>query len=165
MSNPSIPGHGAVVASPLARDETRTVAGTCVAIEGHGVLLQGASGAGKSDLALRLIEEGAVLVADDQTGLGREGDGLRAFAPSAIAGLLEVRGLGILRLPTASSAALACVVSLVASRDIVRLPSDERIRLCGIDLPHFRLDPFQASATAKVRLAVRIATGGIMRLP
>lgn len=164
MPHPVLPGREQAAAHSSAREATKIVPGTCVAIEGHGVLLRGPSGAGKSDLALRLIEEGAVLVADDQTALDQKGGELRASAPPTIAGLLEVRGLGVLRVPATPSAPLACVVTLIAPRDMIRLPDDERIGVCGINLPHFRLDAFEVSAVAKVRLAVRIATGGIMRV-
>ena len=71
---------------------------TAVAIDGRAVLLRGPSGSGKSDLALRLIDAGARLVADDQSELSRRGDVLMVRAPATIAGLIEVRGLGILRL-------------------------------------------------------------------
>ncbi|MGE3652127.1 MAG: HPr kinase/phosphorylase, partial [Reyranellaceae bacterium] len=82
---------------------------TCVALPEGGVLLRGDSGAGKSDLALRLIDGGARLVADDRTDLMREGDLLIARAPTSIAGLIEARGLGILRLPPEKLAAEAAV--------------------------------------------------------
>ena len=163
MPQPSPPRAEAAPAEAI--EERTTIAGTCVALDGQGVLLRGPSGAGKSDLALRLLMEGARLVADDQTTLVHRGAGLIASAPVAILGLLEVRGLGILRFPTLSSAPLACVVDLVPAREVVRLPELERATLLGVALPHFHLDAFAASATAKVRLAVRIATGGIIRLP
>ena len=73
------------------------VHGTCIAIDGAGVLLRGPSGCGKSDLALRLIDGGAVLVADDRVSLEARAGDLVASAPDALAGLLEVRGVGIER--------------------------------------------------------------------
>ena len=79
------------------------VHGTSVALGGDGILLQGPSGSGKSDLALRLVDAGALLVADDQTELALVGDGVLMRAPGVIAGRIEVRGLGILRVPSAPS--------------------------------------------------------------
>src|SRR5690242_15181364 len=96
--------------------------GTCVEIGGVGVLLRGPPGSGKSDLALRLIDRGARLVADDQTELRREGAAVLASAPPSIAGRIEVRGVGILELPQAPSVALGLVVDLVPAADIERLP-------------------------------------------
>ena len=86
--------------------------GTAVAIEGRAVLLRGASGAGKSDLGLRLIDAGGRLIADDQSELCRSGDTIVVRAPAAIVGLIEVRGVGILRLDAIVDAPLALLVDL-----------------------------------------------------
>jgi len=131
---------------------------TCVAIGGAGVLIRGPSGAGKSDLALRLIDQGAALVADDQVGLERRGDELWARAPAALRGRLEVRGLGIVALPALEAARLVLAVDLSASETIERLPEAARATICGAALPRLRLAPFEASAPAKLRLAVMQAT-------
>ncbi|MHA1114324.1 MAG: HPr kinase/phosphorylase, partial [Alphaproteobacteria bacterium] len=72
---------------------------TCVSLWGAGILLRGPSGSGKSDLALRLIDGGAVLVADDQVSLELRDGGLFASPPAATAGKLEVRGVGIVTVP------------------------------------------------------------------
>ncbi|OIR08008.1 HPr kinase/phosphorylase [mine drainage metagenome] len=138
--------------------------GSSVMVAGAGVLIRGPSGGGKSDLALRLIDQGALLVADDQTRLTRREDGLRMSCPAAIAGLLEVRGLGIVRLPYRAAAPLRLVVDLVPEAEIERLPDPEPVALLGLALPRLRLCPWQASAPAKVRLAVGVATGLIMPL-
>jgi serine kinase of HPr protein (carbohydrate metabolism regulator) len=138
-----------------------SVHATCVALRHgrtwRGVLLRGPSGAGKSDLALRLIEAGARLVADDRTALRRAGGAVMASAPAAIAGLIEVRGLGIRRLARGQLLARAPVVllvDLVPPAAIERLPEPAREALLGVDLPVLRLAPFEASACAKLRLAV-----------
>lgn len=137
---------------------------TCISIDGHAILLRGPSGAGKSDLALRLLDSGATLVADDYTELSRQDGGLRASAPTAICDLFEVRGLGVLRLGAQDSAVVAAIIDLVPENEVERMPEDERISILGVSLPRFRLAAFEASAPAKVRLAVRIATGSIMRV-
>jgi HPr kinase/phosphorylase len=130
---------------------------TCVALPEGGVLLRGTSGTGKSDLALRLIDGGARLVADDRTDLVREGDRLIARAPATIAGLIEARGMGILRLPPerlASEAMVVLIVDLVDAANVERLPDAAREDLLGVSLQRVALAPFEASAPAKIRLAL-----------
>ncbi len=127
---------------------------TTVAIGAVGIAIEGPSGGGKSDLALRLIDGGARLVADDQTLVERRGEALFARAPDAIAGLLEVRGLGIVQLPHVPEVALRLIVVATAPTSLERLPTPESRALLGLLLPMLRLDPFAVSAAAKVRLAV-----------
>jgi serine kinase of HPr protein (carbohydrate metabolism regulator) len=131
---------------------------TAVAIDGHAVLLRGPSGSGKSDLALRLIDAGAHLVADDQSELRRHGDVLRVRAPAAIAGLLEVRGLGILRLDALVEASVGLIADLVTADRVERLPLHRTGTILGIAVPLIEIAPFEASAAAKLRLALRALT-------
>jgi HPr kinase/phosphorylase len=127
----------------------------------RAVLLRGPSGSGKSDLALRLIEAGARLIADDQTELVRVGKAVIASAPEPIAGLIEARGLGIVALgrdQLVKRAALALLVDLAQPQRITRLPEPDSENILGIDLPVLAVAPFEASACAKLRLALtRIA--------
>lgn len=139
----------------MTHPPTETVHGTCVEVDGLGVLLRGQAGAGKSDLALRLMDDGARLVADDYTHLAREGDKLIVRAPAEIADMMEVRGVGVLKVGAVLQAELGLVIDLVCSEHIERLPEDETVDLLGLSLPFFRLAPFEASAAAKVRLMVR----------
>lgn len=121
------------------------------------MLLRGPSGAGKSDLALRLIEAGARLVADDQTELSREGKAVFATSPARIAGLIEARGLGIVKLGRSQvlrRAAVALLVDLVHPDRIERMPEPRHEGLLGVGLPVLPLAPFEASAPAKLRLAL-----------
>ncbi len=130
------------------------VHGTSIALGGEGVLFRGPSGAGKSDFALRLIDQGARLVADDQTELRREGDELVMSAPVTIAGKIEVRGLGIVALPSLASAPLRLVVDLLPSDAIERMPLPRDCCYLGCTVPLVALAPFEASAPAKLRLAL-----------
>lgn len=132
---------------------------TAVALGGIGVLLRGDSGAGKSDLALRLIDEGGRLIADDQVLLRREKDAIVADVPHTIAGMLEVRGLGIVRLPH-GPAPLGLLVDLQAAQDIERLPLPEADIVLGVTLPVVRIDPLAASAPARVRLSLAALVSG-----
>ncbi len=124
---------------------------SCAARDAHGVLLLGPSGSGKSDLLLRLLDRGFALVADDQVEVG---DGV-ARAPAALAGLVEVRGLGILRLPYEATARLALAVTLGPGS--ARLPYPARDPELGV--PSIALDPWLASAPQRVSLALDCALG------
>lgn len=128
---------------------------TCVAVGGVGVLLCGPSGSGKSDLALRLVDRGADLVADDQVVVVRRDARLHARPHPALAGLIEVRGHGIVRLPHLAEAALGLLVDLVPGGEAERMPDRREGDLLGIRLPGIRIDPGHASADARIRLAVR----------
>jgi len=143
------------------------VHGTCVALGRRAALLRGPSGAGKSDLALRFLalfgEDGekALLVADDQVFVGSNGSGeLMASAPPTIAGKIEVRGLGIIEVPTVAEARLALVCDLVAPKEVPRMPPEpaERTVIAGVPLRVLKLDPFEASAPLKLKMALLWAT-------
>jgi HPr kinase/phosphorylase len=128
---------------------------TAVAIDGGAILLRGPPGCGKSDLALRLIEGGARLIADDQALLLRPDGHVLVRAPATIAGLIEVRGIGILRLDSLDEVRLALVVDLVPAGQIERLPEPQFETILGLAIPLLALAPFEASAAAKLRLALR----------
>jgi HPr kinase/phosphorylase len=119
----------------------------------EGVLLLGPPGSGKSDLLLRLLDRGFTLVADDQV----EIDAGEARAPEPLRGLIEVRGLGLLRLPCLPQARLARAIRLGDPGP--RLPAPTR--LPDLDLPVLTLDPFAASAPLRVSLALDCARGRI----
>jgi hypothetical protein len=138
---------------------------SCVAIKGKGVLILGDSGAGKSDLALRLIDDGARLVADDRTELYVDKSKLFARAPKRIAGLIEVRGLGIIALPFARACPVVLVVTLGAPE---RLPSPAHFQPPKpLELvkppPLIRLDGALPSAPARIRLALAAFAKGLAR--
>ena len=120
---------------------------------GRAVLIEGRSGSGKSDLSLRLIDRGALLVSDDQVIVRREGARALAAPPETIAGKLEVRGLGIITLPVERDIPVALIVTLVDA-EIERMPLDATRVVAGIELPHITLRPFEASAAAKVAVAL-----------
>ena len=128
---------------------------TAVAIDGEAVLLRGAPGSGKSDLALRLIDGGGRLISDDQTVLHRKDAQVLVRAPATIVGLIEVRGLGILRIDPVDEAPLGLLVDLVSSVEIERLPDPRWETILGVPIPLIALAPFEAAAAAKVRLARR----------
>lgn len=130
-----------------------------------GALIVGAAGSGKSDLALRLIDQGALLVADDQTALSIEGGQLIARSPAVIAGQLEVRGVGIVAVPSIAAARIVAAFVLAAPESIVRLPEPGTFALppqlvsATVKIPLFTLAPFEASAAAKLRAAMAGVNG------
>jgi HPr kinase/phosphorylase len=133
----------------------QTVHATALVIEKKGVLLRGPSGSGKSDLALRLIDDGAVLISDDRTALIQRDGNVVAQCPASIAGKLEVRGVGILDVPYIEEAALSMIVNLVESDQVERLPLRSKAELLGCRIPFMLLEPFEASAMAKIKMAIR----------
>jgi len=138
--------------------ETLLVHATAVAIGGRAVLLRGQSGSGKSDLALRLIDAEARLVADDQSELRREGNTILVRAPEPIAGLIEARGVGILKVDSLPVARLALIAELVASGQVERLPEPSSETIFGLAIPLVAIAPFEASAPVKLRLALSALT-------
>ena len=131
----------------------RRMHASCIARDDNAVLIVGPSGAGKSDLALRMLSRGFALVADDQVDVA---DGV-ASCPAELAGLLEARGIGIVRLPYRLSARLALVVEVGAPSDRMPCPT------CHPDLlvPLIRLDAAEPSAPDRLTLALDCALGRV----
>lgn len=126
---------------------------SCVAIDGRAVLLSGRSGSGKSDLALRLIDRGAMLVSDDYTEVRRRDRKLFATPPARIAGKIEVRGVGIVEMPNLAEAEVALIIDLDGAME--RMPEARTRRLAGMDVPAFALAPLEASAPIKIELLLK----------
>ncbi len=119
-----------------------------------GVLLRGPSGAGKSGLALRLVvERGWRLVADDRAVTWASGGRAYARAPAALAGLIEVRTVGVLPLPALPWAALALVVDCVSDpRELERIPGPAWAEVAGVRLPRLALNAGSPDGAAKLDL-------------
>jgi len=135
------------------RLSSETIHASCVAIDGRAVLITGASGSGKSDLTLRLLDRGFTLVSDDQTIVKKVGTRLTASAPPTIRGKLEIRGVGIVEMSQVDDQPVALVVELTS--EIQRLPDDSRERpIMGVPVPLISVDAMTASAASKVALAL-----------
>lgn len=120
-----------------------------------GVLLTGRPGAGKSDLMLRLVERGWSLVADDRVKLWSADGAVYGRAPETLAGLIEVRGVDVARLHRRDLARLGLVVACLSGETpLERLPEPRTETLAGVVLPRFALHALEASAPAKVELAL-----------
>lgn len=138
-----------------AQASSELIHASCVVIDGGAVLLHGASGSGKSDLALRLIDRGAALLSDDYTCVRRAGDRLIASAPETIAGRIEVRGLGVIDMPHVQEAHVRLMIALDVP--VPRVPDDETPErwIGGVAVPVVALAALEASAPLKVELALR----------
>lgn len=136
-----------------------TIHATCISINGNGLLLRGPSGCGKSDLALRLIGQGAKLVADDRVVLAAHQTQLIASGPKVLAGFMEVRGIGLVQMETLASSPIHLIVDLVDADQVARLPELASETLSGIEIPRMALYAFETSATAKILIALDVATG------
>jgi HPr kinase/phosphorylase len=123
---------------------TLTLHATTVAVEGRGILITGPAGAGKSSLALALMALGARLVADDQTILTAEGAALVATCPPSLHGMIEARGIGILRADAVERAVVTVAVDM-GQTETERLPEHRDVTylgrmvplVLGQRLPHF----------------------------
>jgi hypothetical protein len=129
---------------------------TAVAIDGRVLLIEGPPGSGKSSLALALIDGGAQLIGDDAVTLARVDDRLIASAPPNIAGLLEVRGVGLIRLPVAPPAPVALLLTLGGTA-AERLPGAlPRRSIAGASVPVLAFDPGAIAPAARARAALAL---------
>jgi serine kinase of HPr protein (carbohydrate metabolism regulator) len=131
-----------------------TIHASCVSIGGRALLIIGRSGAGKSDLALRLIDRGAALVSDDYTRVTAEGDQVLASPPPTIKGKIEVRGVGIVEMPCEEQVPVALVVDL--DRGPERLPEAGTYEVAGLAIPLVGLNGLEPSAPIKVEAALSL---------
>jgi serine kinase of HPr protein (carbohydrate metabolism regulator) len=133
---------------------SETLHASCVVKDGRAILISGRSGSGKSDLALRLIDRGAILVSDDYTIVRRVAGQLLARAPTNIEGRIEVRGLGILPFPHQADMPICLLVDL--NLDVVRMPEQrEPVLIAGVKVPAVAVNALEASAPIKVEVALR----------
>jgi hypothetical protein len=130
---------------------------SAVAIGGRALLIAGPPGSGKSSLALALIDRGAGLIGDDAVTLERTGDCLIASPPPNIAGLIEVRGVGLMRMATAASAPVALLLELGG-------PQGERLppaplptrRIDGVEVPVLAFDPGTIAPAQRAEAALAL---------
>jgi HPr kinase/phosphorylase len=145
---------------------SNSIHATTVSLNGRGVLIRGVPGSGKSELALRLIDQPGqgvgdvplkgVLVADDQTIITPRDGALWATVPKSLEGLLEVRGIGLVHMPFVEEVEIALVVDLLQAGTFERLPQEQELfaTLEGIAVPRIPLDKAQPAAPAIIRMAL-----------
>jgi HPr kinase/phosphorylase len=134
---------------------------TAISLAGAGILIRGPSGCGKSDLALRLIDEEAILIADDRVDINLVDGKLQLSAPPTIQGLFEMRGIGVVDIGTIQNIPLKLIVDLRPGSEIERMPEIKSELIDGFDIPVFVIDPFELSALAKIKMALRIQVGEV----
>ena len=123
---------------------------TSVVIDDNGVLILGDSGSGKSDLALRLIDNGAPLISDDISICRKNSNNIYLYCPPEIKGLLEVREIGIITVPFVERIKLRLVVNLKSNNE--RFPKDSSFRILGIKIPIINIEGKNSSAVAKIKV-------------
>ncbi|HVM99733.1 MAG TPA: HPr kinase/phosphorylase [Caulobacteraceae bacterium] len=122
----------------------------------RGALILGSSGAGKSDLALRALDAGFRLIADDRVTVWASGGALWGRAPEPLAGLIEARGCGIVAEPALAFAEIAIAAQCAPpGAPVERMPDPALVEVAGFALPSVGIDPFEASAPAKLRRALQ----------
>lgn len=137
-----------------------TIHASAVVVGDRGILIRGPSGSGKSSLALGLIDDTrleARLLADDRLVLVDGPDGLVARTPRRLEGLLEVRGVGIVRMANVNEAKIALVVDLLSPEDCPRYPDfgERNTTLMGHLLPCLKLPIGIADGVTRIRIALR----------
>ncbi|MBO4520223.1 MAG: HPr kinase/phosphatase C-terminal domain-containing protein [Alphaproteobacteria bacterium] len=132
---------------------------SCVEFASEGLLICGESGAGKSDLCLRLTDIGAQLVADDQTRIENRGGKLIASCPEKLQGLLEVRGIGIVKTPFIEETEIHLKLILRPNEKIDRMPEIRTEIIEGVRIPVFLLNAFEASAVSKIKTFLQVQNG------
>ena len=124
---------------------------TSLVVEDSGLLIIGESGIGKSDLALRMIDSGAMLIADDITICKKINNFIYLFSPEETKGLLEVREIGIITVPFIENIKLSLVVQLINEENI-RYPENENYLILGIKVPKIKIYGKNSSAVAKIKV-------------
>ena len=124
---------------------------TSLVVEDSGLLITGEPGIGKSDLALRMIDSGAMLIADDITICKKINNFIYLFSPEETKGLLEVREIGIITVPFIENIKLSLVVQLINEENI-RYPENENCLILGIKVPKIKIYGKNSSAVAKIKV-------------
>ena len=138
----------------MSDEKDITLHATAIAIAGDGVIFTGESGSGKSDLALRLIDRGAILISDDRVILEHIDDRISLRGPEKLAGKLEIRSLGIFDFGHVADVELKMEVQL--GQQVERFPMDSQQNIfLGKAVPSIRLDAMESSAPIKVEMALQ----------
>lgn len=139
---------------------TERIHASCISIGSRGVLLMGKSGSGKSDVALRLMSRGGMLVADDQVILSEENGALIASVDPTIRGLIEIHGVGLVKFPVANNIPVRLAVNLVPLEEVEHIPLPRSYETLGVKIPQICIFGFDASAPDKIYAALHAMRQG-----
>lgn len=128
---------------------------SCVELNGKGILIFGASGSGKSDLALRIMDAGGKLVSDDYVELSEKSQQIVATTAPNIEGMIEVRGVGLMQVEYKAQTVLALALVLTEREKIERLPETEYFEYGTAKVPLYKFDPFSLSAISKIKMLIK----------
>ena len=141
---------------PVNESNGNTLHASAVKLPAGGVLLLGPSGSGKSRLAMQLIDHyDAQLIADDRVCLSVDGTSLRAAPPDNLAGLLELRGLGIVTMPY-QPAPINLAIDLVGRADVPRIAQEKGFAHAGVQVPRICLDGHDMASAAIIARAIAL---------
>lgn len=124
----------------------------CVRYQNKGILITGASGSGKSDLALRIIDQGGELVSDDYVNVEDIDGELFAKTAPNIEGMIEVRGVGLINMDYIPESKIDLVLNLVSLEKIDRMPEIKKYTHNSATIPLYDYYAFEASAIAKLKV-------------
>ncbi len=128
---------------------------SCVEFNGKGIFIIGESGSGKSDLVLRLIDAGGILIGDDYVELDIKNGQIVAKPAPNIEGMIEVRGIGLVEMDFKDECVLNLVLELTDRKQIERLPDAEHFQYGDVRIPKYKFDPFALSAIPKIKLLLK----------
>jgi len=138
-----------------------TIHGTSFEFAGIGILVMGDSGAGKSDLALQMMDRGAALIADDYTEISAVDDQLHMRAPKTTEGLMEIRGIGLVKIENrVATSRLGLLVRLIERTEINRFPEHDYKTFMGQNIAYLQLSIAETSCAAKLAMTCRLLAAG-----
>ena len=129
---------------------------TAISLNGDGILIKGPSGSGKTDLALRLIESGGKLISDDQVIIKRKAKRLFLSSPKELNGLMQLSGIGIVKVDYVQNIPLELVVKLQPYKNLDPFPINKEEIIKDLSIPVLSLYSFAVSATAKIKIALDV---------
>ncbi|MBF91295.1 MAG: hypothetical protein CMP34_00640 [Rickettsiales bacterium] len=137
--------------------EVKTFHATSVVIDSFGLMILGPTGIGKSDLALRLIDNGATLITDDITICKKVNNKVLLFSPNKTKGLLEVREVGIINVPYVENINLVMIIDLLKTNN-KRIPERKFKKIFGLKFPVLSLNGKTPSSVIKVKVKLNEIT-------
>ena len=131
----------------ISKDNIKIIHASSIDINGKGVVILGKSGAGKSNLAIKLISMGAKLISDDQTHFKFKENKIIISKPKTTPNFIEARGIGLIKVPFVVSAKLFCFVK-ITNLELNRLPNAKNKYCFGKKIKMMEFNPFYNNESA-----------------